>query len=248
MNDKKLVETNDKKTKKSAAEIICNQAMLENTELKRYGQLKGHYFAGTRGARLIENTPLQPFFVKHIVSLKNQPVTLDNFTNYDESVRTTAGYYNITFVPKTDKRYVKNKPYVIGQDLVRLRVTVSGYQHWKKVAEKIPELGWIDQWCPILHERLFNLARKHPGMNFYFCPDWLAYADLIENRAKEQGLDLEHKPYVTWLCSAKQREEIEATHKMAPLKTREDYKHILSEIEMEDTVLDEIRENIKEGI
>ena len=221
------------KKKRSAIEIICDEAKRENTELKRYGRLNGRYIGDTRESKLIKNIDFQPFFVKHLVSLKDEPISLDTFMNYDDSVRTTAGYYTLTYVPTTSKRYVKGKPYVIGQDMVRLRVTVSGPKHFGCVAKAIPELGWIKRWCPQLKSDLFGLAKRHPGIPFYFAPDWLGYAQLIEKRAEEQGIDIDHKPFVAYACNLKKKEEIEATHKMSPKKTKADYQTVLDEIDLE---------------
>lgn len=213
--------------KRNPIQIICDEAKLENTEFKRHGRLNGQYLGKTREAKIIKNFAFQPFFVKHIISVKNEPVSLRTFTNYDDSVRTTAGFYTLTYVATTDKRYVKGKPYVIGQDLLRMRVTVSGYQHFSCIAKSIPELAWIKQWCPQLQPKLFGLAKRHPGMNFYFSPDWIGYADMIYEKAEREGIDLNNKVFVTYECSREVRNEIEATHKMSAKKTKQDYKSVL---------------------
>ena len=216
--------------KRNPIQIICDEAKLENAEFKRHGRLNGQYLGDTREAKIIKNFDFQPFFVKHIVSLKDEPVSLDTFTNYDDSVRTTAGFFNLTYVPTTDKRYVKGKPFVIGQDLMRMRVTVSCYKHWSALASRIPELGWIKRWCPQLQPNLFGLAKMHPGMNFYFSPDWIGYADMIYEKVKQKGIDIENRAFVTYNCSKERRVEIEATHKMSAKKTKEDYKSVLDEV------------------
>lgn len=220
-------------TKRTAIQILCDEAKRENTELKREGRLNGRYIGNTREARLIKNIDFQPFFRKHVVSLLDQPVSLDTFTNYDETVRTTAGFYTLTYIPSGSKAYVKGKPYVIGQDMIRLRVTVSGYKHWGALSGRIPELGWIKRWCPQLCPALFGLAKKHPGMNFYFAPDWLGYAQLIEKRAEEQGIDIDHKPFVVYAVGPEKLEEINSTHLMAPKKKKSDYQTVLDEIDLE---------------
>lgn len=232
--------------KRHPIQVICDQAKLENTEQKKIrGRLNGQYLGDTREAKLIENIDFQPFFVKHIISLKDEPVSLENFTNYDDSVRTTAGFYTLTYVPTTDLRYVKNKPYVIGQDLIRMRVTVSGPKHWGCLSSRIPELGWIERWCPQIKDKsraLFGLAKRHPGMNFYFSPDWVAYARLIDEKAKAAGIDLDRRVFVTYKCTKERREQIESTHKMSAKKTKADYQSILDEVEHSNTVQEEIKE------
>lgn len=216
--------------KRNPIQIICDEAKLENSEFKRHGRLNGRYLGNTREAKLIKNFDFQPYFVKHIIDLRDIPVSLDTFTNYDDNVRTTAGYFTLTYIATTDKRYVKGKPYVIGQDLMRMRVTVSGSANWRCLASSIPELGWIQRWCPELNSNLFGLAKRHPGIPFYFSPSWNKHSELIKKKAEESGIDINGRVYVAYECSRELRKEIEATHKMSPKKTKADYKSVLNEI------------------
>lgn len=219
-------------SKKHPIKIICEEAIRENAEMKNRGsKFNGQYLGDTREAKLIKNLDFQPFFVKHVVDLRDRPVSLETFTNFDDNVRTTAGYYILMYVPTTSKRYVKGKPFVIGQDLIRMRVTVSGPKHFRCLAERIPELGWMQRWCPQLKSDLFGIAKMHPGMSFYFSPDWIAYADHITKQAEAEGIDIDHKPFVVYQCTEKRKEEIEATHKMSAKKTKEDYKSVLDEVD-----------------
>lgn len=216
---------------KSAIKTICDEALLENSELKQHGRYNGRYIGDTIEARSIKNLDFQPTFRKHLVRLDDEPVSLHAFTNFDPAVCATAGWYNIIYVPKSSKRYVKGKPYIIGQDLVRLRVTVSGYSHWCCLAKRIPELGWIKRWCPQLQAKLFGLAKRHPGMNFYFSPDWITYADMIMDKAKKQGIDIDGAPFVTYMTTIEKLKKLNETYLLAPKKTKADYAETLENVD-----------------
>ena len=95
---------------KSAIKTICDEALLENSELKQHGRYNGRYIGDTIEARSIKNLDFQPTFRKHLVRLDDEPVSLHAFTNFDPAVCATAGWYNIIYVPKSSKRYVKGKP------------------------------------------------------------------------------------------------------------------------------------------
>ena len=85
---------------KNVAQIICEQAMRENTDLKRCGQkLNGQYIGNTREAKIVANMPSNAFFRKHIVHLRDEPVSFDTFVNFNPDVRSTGGYYTITYCP-----------------------------------------------------------------------------------------------------------------------------------------------------
>lgn len=236
------MNNNEKNEKReNPIKTICNEALLENSELKQYGRYNGRYIGKTREAELIKNLDFQPAFRKHLVHLHDEPVSLQSFTNFDPNVCATAGWYNIIYVPKNSKRYVKGKPYIIGQDLVRLRVTVSGFAHWQCLGKRIPELAWIDRWCPLLTPELFGLAKRHPGMNFYFSPDWVAYAKLVTKKAEEQGIDIDNTPFVTYMTTVEKLAKLNETYLLAPKKTKSDYADQLEQIDDLSEVKEEMR-------
>ena len=87
---------------KNVAQIICEQAMRENTDLKRCGQkLNGQYIGNTREAKIAKNIHSNAFFRKHCASMRDEPVSLQSFVNYDPDIRNTGGFYTLTYCPWT---------------------------------------------------------------------------------------------------------------------------------------------------
>ncbi len=107
---------------------------------------------------------------------------------------------------------------------------VSGPAHWHCLARRVPEFGWIDR-NSTLTNRLFAIAKKHPGMNFYFTVDWVRYADMIEAKAAKAGLDIDHKPFVVWAGTNKVKAEMNEKYKLAEKRKKSYY--IQEDIEAE---------------
>ena len=206
------------------------QAIIENAALEMSEQKRLSYKERKKGVS--EKTPMNPFFIKKVVNLYGLPVSIENFRNFDPSIRTTGGYYTLTYYPTTSARYVKGKPYCIGQDLIRLSIRVSGPKHWHCLSGRIPELKWLAKWST-LTDQLFAIAKKHPGSPFGFTVKWEEYTDMIEKKAEEMNIDIDHKAYVVYAAKESLAEEINETHKMAPLKTKKDYQSVLEEVDKE---------------
>lgn len=210
---------------KNVREVICENAALELSEQERYS-----YKEKKKG--LSEKTLMNPFFFKKVVSLLDEPISLEKFKNFDPNIRTTGGFYSIVYYPPVSAKYVKNKPYCIGQDLIHMRVSVSGVRHWHCLCSRIPELGWVERWSTLTDE-MFALAKKHPGTTFGFTVKWIEYCNMIEKKAEEQGIDIDHKAFVVYAAKESVTKEINETHLMAPIKTKDDYKSVLDEIDKE---------------
>ena len=134
----------------------------------------------------------------YLVSINDFPITLSDFRSLIRTdLRMTRGEYTIQYIPAGSYKRNPKFPYLIGQDLVRIRVTVSGPAHWKRLSERIPELGWIDRNTQISTE-LFGIAKKHPGLVLRFGLEFAKYCETIENRASELGIDIDHKPLVMY--------------------------------------------------
>ena len=213
-------------TTKSAIEMITDMAIMENQAMK------GYYASYQRKKEISENGTIQPFFLKKVVSISERPVSLDTFTNYDPDVKCTNGWYSIRYNPVGSTDHVKGKPWTIGQDLVCMKVSVSGVRHWHCLCRRIPELGWIER-NSTLTDAMFGIAKKHPGMSFGFNVDWVKYCDKIEKKAAELGIDIDHKAFVTYRAKKEVIQEINDTHKLAKFKTKEDYEDVLKEIDNE---------------
>ena len=134
----------------------------------------------------------------YLVSVSDFPITLNDFRALSRTdLCMTRGQYTIQYIPAGSYKRNPKFPYLIGQDLVRIRVTVSGPAHWKRLSERIPELGWLDRNTQICTE-LFGIAKKHPGLVLRFGIDFVKYCNTIENRARELGIDIDHKPLVMY--------------------------------------------------
>ena len=207
----------------NARKIILENAALELSQEKRLS-----YREKKKG--ISEKEFMNPFFVKKVVALNEEPISLENFKNFDPNVRTTGGYYTIVYHPTTSVRYVKNKPFCIGQDLLRLSVCVSGPRHWHCLAKRIPELKWLEKWST-LTDSMFGIAKKHPDVPFGFTVKWEQYNDMIEKKAEEQNIDIDHKAFVVYAAKESLIEEINRTHLMAPKKTKADVQSVLDEVD-----------------
>jgi hypothetical protein len=175
-----------------------------------------------------KNVPVSAFFNK-VVHLLDLPVAL-SFGEIDPNIRTTNGRFSITYNPEGSPKRVRNKPYTIGQDLLACRICVSGPGHFYSLSRRIPELGWIVRWST-LEDDLFALAKQHPGITFYFDVNWVKYGRMIEKKAEEMGIDIDHKPFVCYITTKKKMDEIRSKFLMNPKRTKED---IINEIQETD--------------
>lgn len=175
----------------------------------------------------------------YIVSLTDKPISLKDFKSFDPDIRTTKGLYTIQYMPLGNSWRNPKFPYLIGQDLVRIRVTVSGPKHWGCLCQRIPELAWIKRNSTLTDE-LFAIAKKHPGLTIRFGIDFVKYCGKIEAKAEELGIDIDHKPLVCYQWNEQVREQ-NKDKQICPLKTKDDYATALLEIEKSPTVLREIK-------
>ena len=176
----------------------------------------------------------------YIVNIFDKPVSLQEFKSFQPEIKATKGTYSIQYIPKCDKTRNPKFPYLIGQDLVRLRVTVSGPKHWALLCTRIPELGWIRRNSTLSGE-FFRIAKMHPGLVLRFGIDYPKYCKKIEKAAEEQGIDIDHKPLVCYQWSKKTGEKYKDIE-LAPVKTKADYLSALLETEQSKTVQSEIKE------
>ena len=170
----------------------------------------------------------------YLVALDDQPITLKDFAQLKPNIRATHGFYTIQYIPSGSIKRNPKFPYLIGQDLVRIRVTVSGPAHWAKLCERIPELAWLKRNSTISN-KLFSIAKKHPGLVLRFGIDFVKYCDKIESRASELGIDIDHKPLVLYQWGANDVPKVDGV--LNPLKTKQDYIEELKAVQ--DTVKSE---------
>lgn len=156
----------------------------------------------------------------YLVDLHDQPITLKDFAQLKPSIRATHGFYTIQYIPAGSVKRNPKFPYLIGQDLVRIRVTVSGPKHWRALCSRIPELDWVRR-NSTLSDGLFGIAKKHPGLVLRFGIDFVKYCDKITNRANELGIDIDNKPLVLYQWGADDVPKVDGV--LNPLKTKQDY-------------------------
>lgn len=204
--------------------LAIKQAKLEYEAGRQTLSLKKH--------NKRKNVPVSAFINK-VVAMDDNPIVIDLSTGMlPRTVRATSGFFTLTYNPENSPKHVKNKPYTVGQDLIAARISVSGPAHFKKLAERIPELGWIRRWS-YLTDDLWAVAKKHPGIAFGFNVNWPAYAAMIEAKAEQMGIDIDHKPFLAYITTAEKMKQLREKYKMYPKPTKEDYQTVLDEVDKE---------------
>lgn len=178
------------------------------------------------GGDASENSILPPRQYYYIVNIHDEPICLDTVRSGDPNIRATKSLYTIQYIPKASPVRSGKFCYLIGQDLVRMRVLVSCFKHWSALSRRVPELGWIDRNTN-LGPDLFAMAKMHPGTIFRFTIEFGKYGNKILKKAQEKGIDIDNKPFVTYAYSQDVYEKYK-DKKFAPIRTKQDY---LDEIE-----------------
>ena len=220
---------------KSAIEKIRDEAYLEAS----LGDKKTRKYPVKRGEEAKRNQaktmPVSAFLNK-VVDLSERPVMPDPFTGMlPRTVRTTNGFYTITYNPEGSPKRVYGKPFTFGQDMIRGRFCVSGAKHLRALAGRIPEFAFLLKWS-YFTEGLFAMAKKHPGIPFPFNFKWAEYGDMIEKKAEAMGIDIDHKPYFVYITKKDKLAELREKYKMIPNPDREQYQPVLDEVDKEENV------------
>lgn len=176
-------------------------------------------------ARIIANNLVNPFSPYKVVSLKDEPVSLQTYLSMDTSVRATRGIYTIKYRPQLKKRS-GCFAYLISQDLFSGAFTVASYKHLCWLGERIPEVAWLVRNTMITQD-LFDIASSHPGVGFQFTIDYPRYCSMIENKAKQMGLDIDGKSLVAFQCNYQDFVNKFQKYEYGLKPTAHDYKDIL---------------------
>lgn len=204
------------------AKMICEAAQRENqnrNEIVRSKQYSRHRESVSEvGTSQNIFTPGKVY--SYLVALDDQPITLQQFRELKPNIRATHGFYTIQYIPAGSVKRNPKFPYLIGQDLVRIRVTVSGPRHWGALCSRIPELDWVRR-NSTMSDALFAIAKKHPGLVLRFGIDFVKYCDKITKRANELGIDIDNKPLVLYQWGANDVPKVDGV--LNPLKTKKDY-------------------------
>ena len=232
----------------AAARIEANQQMGGSQVLKKSENMKyvPHKEQDKRD-EINALTFVSPLAYKLICHLDEKPVTRRMIQNLDPKLRVTKGLYMIKYIPKTDKRYRKGRPWCIGQDLIKMGIYVSGPKHWNYLCDRIPELDWIRRNSGISDE-LFYTAAHYPGMTFWFCVDWARYESRLRSESgaeSETGSKSgavqkrELNPLGAYKCSGEEYRK-HYKDKTATLRTLADVLHEVQEAEMLPAVQEEM--------
>lgn len=179
-----------------------------------------------------KNVPVEAYFTK-VVRLSEEPIVIDLSNKIlPQDCRTTNGWYSVTYNPEGSPKRVRGKPYTIGQDLVRGRFCVSGLKHLKALASRIPEFAFLLKWS-YFDPGLFKLAKQHPGIAFCFNFKWCEYGSMIEKKAEEQGIDIDHKPFFAYITKKEKLDQLRKEYKIMPNPVKEDYIAVLDDLEKE---------------
>lgn len=200
---------------------------LENDKPKREKGVARHTnLNDVFGGDASENSYLPPKSYYYIVSINDEPISLDTLRSGDPNIRATRSLYTIQYIAKSSPYRNGKFCYLIGQDILRMRVLVSCFKHWHALSRRIPELGWIERNTTLCPE-LFGMAKMHPGTIFRFGIKFAEYGNKIMKKAKQEGIDIDNKPFVTYAYSQDVYEKYK-DKKFAPIRTKQDY---LDEIE-----------------
>ena len=207
--------------------VVTKQAKLEHEASKSL-----HVNGSRHHVNKPKNVPVSAFF-KKVVRLDENPVYLDPSSPLlPTTVRTTSGFFTLSYHPEGSPKRVKGKPYCLGQDMCAMRICVSGPRHLKALGKRIPEIGWILKWS-YYSDDLFALAKKHPGVAFGFNVNWPAYAKMVESKAEQMGIDIDHKPFLVYITNAEKMKKLREKYQMLPPPTKEDYQSVLDETDKE---------------
>ena len=218
--------------RKTIAETISDAAKREGANRSEIQRSKAY---GEYRERVSQVGASQNIFVpgkvyNYIVDLNDFPITLNDFRGLvRDSIRVTHGFYTLQYIPSGFPKRNPKFPYLIGQDLVRIRVTTSGPKHWECLCSRIPELDWINRNTTICRE-LFGIAKKHPGLVLRFGIDFVKYCDKITNRASELGIDIDNKPLVVYQWASDKVPDVEA---IIPQRDKKYYADILRTVQEE---------------
>lgn len=169
---------------------------------------------------IIAKTLANPFSLYKTVSITEKPVSFDTFEPGDPDVILTRGVYTVTYIPESRGHA---RPFRISQDLVKGTFTVWDWPHWCRLCAAVPEFGWLQRNTNISKE-LFGLAKCHPGLGLQFVVDWVRYGKMINEKAKAEKLNIEHRPFVSYHCSYQDFDDKFSKKLVAKPKTIHDYK------------------------
>lgn len=92
-----------------------------------------------------------------------------------------------------------------------------------------------------MRDEMFAIAKKHPGLVLRFGVDFIKYCEKIESRAEKEGIDIDHKPLVSYLWNREMGDQVKKLDLEKRKKSKADYIKELQEVENSPTVQKEIK-------
>lgn len=185
-----------------------------------------------------------PYTYKYIVNLDEKPILWEHIFDLNPNLRMTKGLYMIKYTPAGSGDCRKGRPFKIGQDLIRWDIRVSGVVEWEELARRVPELRWLSR-NSTLTRNLFGLAKRHPGMSFWFTVKWDEYEAKLK---AQETYAMSDRPFMSHKTSVKDyRDKFKAKDKAVLLRCFNDILKEINEVEALDTVQEEMKFETGEG-
>lgn len=139
----------------------------------------------------VESNLLSNSSWRAIINLNDNLVEIKpDSDDFPRDCRTTCGVYGLKYLPATDGRRNPRFPYVFINDLLPMRICVSGMKHLACLSREIPEIAWILRNSNF-NPRLFYWCARHPGLKIPFSVNFAEYCNKLEAKAKAQGINTE---------------------------------------------------------
>ena len=156
-------------------------------------------------ARITELATIEKRLVKtnsarFIVSLDDSVVLYSDLLDPErrKNLRGTTGQFSLKYDSYNHGVETKYKYIFFTNDFYGINIRVSGPAHFHKLAFIIPELGWIKR-NTTYDDKLFVVAKAHPGIPVPFSLDAVRYYDMIVAKMNAAGIDpTENKPFVAF--------------------------------------------------
>ena len=220
---------------------IAKAALFQTATQKSKAEWKETMRDGTAKYRVI-----CPSCTRALVDLNEVPVSIEALKSGDPNVRLTTGIYSIDYVPKGALKSKPKYPYHIAQDLLNMRLVCSGPKHLRAIANRIPEVAWILRNSNFSNS-LFGYAKMHPGMNIPFCLDFVAYGDMIQQKAKRDKIWIDNKPFACFTCNPDKYYDEETKKKYVYAYAKNHYIKELTSAENDADTVKEVIQNEKES-
>lgn len=144
---------------------------------------KENYARQKKGEGATPHYLIFPKLYKYFFTLDGAPLRWSEMKNFSRKFACTKGHYTLKKLTPDDPRYNPHTPYQIGQDMVLMKLCVSGPKHWKKLASEVPEFSFIYNNSTMTKD-WFKVADIFPGIAIPFSVDPVKFLKAEESKAK----------------------------------------------------------------